>query len=760
MSVAAPALTPSLAMRSRRFRSGQPPGGPLPRIRPEPIAEPAAELPGLANWASPWNQQMFDRLKLSLRLDLRRQVFVAVCDDSSLRDRLARRLVSDLAISELATEPGRSLALVDVDVEPGVPDFVRQAAAWQARHAGDRATFQVLGIDRLMRQPARSQRLLLQNLTILGTKFSQVDASWLLWLSQPWLHVIRQSAGEFWRWHTGIFEFEDEPIANPGPNSALGTVPSPVPLVQPVRPQAAGVLTVGPIAAVPLSSAQPVSPGPDGGRSLLVAGLTVLQSAQPPSQELQSQPLVSQETRSQEPPSQEAPSYETPSQASAGQESAGQEPTIEPDLAPTSQSPAGVAAGPTAMADPDYLWPDAIAAIAESYLAQARQAARLADGAAVAQANLIEAREAIEQAIGAIAERQPQDTERYRLWQHDLGMICADLARYDEPVVNLERAIVAYEVAIEDSFADGLAQSAWVAGLATGAAPSEPAPNRAEVDRCRSPQWYASALNNLGTAHWNLAQHQPGLAAARSLRAAISAYERALACYVPDPAGMSWPRAVAALPAGLAHQLAPDSSYGTIQANRATAYLLLAQYDSRRETGGLGLNCLQEAIASCEIALNYRPLSDRPAAYAATQNNLGTAWAQLADRLTEPEARHPARQAAIAACEAALSVDRSIPVGFDRAATAAQLAHLRYQWATDPTSDLSPEAAIELLHQSLADRVACLQGWQNQGDRHNLTIYALAQTVNRLYQLGGVTAQARALAAIPAHWVGQVLACL
>jgi hypothetical protein len=45
---------------------------------------------------SSWNRQTYQRLKLALSLGLRRQLFVAVCDDLSLRNRLAGKLHAEL----------------------------------------------------------------------------------------------------------------------------------------------------------------------------------------------------------------------------------------------------------------------------------------------------------------------------------------------------------------------------------------------------------------------------------------------------------------------------------------------------------------------------------------------------------------------------------------------------------------------------------------------------------------------------------------
>jgi hypothetical protein len=53
------------------------------------------------------NQTAYLRLKLALSLSLRRQIFLAVCDDLALRNRIAARLYAELAYPSpklLATE--------------------------------------------------------------------------------------------------------------------------------------------------------------------------------------------------------------------------------------------------------------------------------------------------------------------------------------------------------------------------------------------------------------------------------------------------------------------------------------------------------------------------------------------------------------------------------------------------------------------------------------------------------------------------------
>ncbi|NJN86041.1 MAG: tetratricopeptide repeat protein [Leptolyngbyaceae cyanobacterium SL_7_1] len=66
----------------------------------------------------------------------------------------------------------------------------------------------------------------------------------------------------------------------------------------------------------------------------------------------------------------------------------------------------------------------------------------------------------------------------YPMVQNNLGSAYADLARYQDPIENLQESIRAYQQTLRF--------------------------RNPEIDPLR----YASTQNNLGTAYWNLAQHQ------------------------------------------------------------------------------------------------------------------------------------------------------------------------------------------------------------------------------------------------------------
>ncbi|NEO32371.1 MAG: tetratricopeptide repeat protein [Symploca sp. SIO3C6] len=171
---------------------------------------------------SSWNRQTYQRLKLALCLGLRRQLFVAVCDDLSLRNRLAGKLQTQLArtsVSQTSQYQGYP-QLVSLSLNLNNPNPLAEIAQWLAQHrqsAGNYSTpaFQILGIEGLTRQSPRLQRLFLRHLQTTPRYLPRLESTLLLWLPRPWFHTIVQSVPEFWQWHTGVFEFEGEPTPLP-----------------------------------------------------------------------------------------------------------------------------------------------------------------------------------------------------------------------------------------------------------------------------------------------------------------------------------------------------------------------------------------------------------------------------------------------------------------------------------------------------------------------------------------------------------------
>ncbi|MDY6805375.1 MAG: tetratricopeptide repeat protein [Cyanobacteriota bacterium] len=189
------------------------------------------------------NQQIYQNLKQALWLQLRRQVFLAVCDDLGLRDSLVAILPAELTalkgqgftpsikkkpnqiVSPLSSQVSNQKAkkepyppLVTIDLNIKEPNPINQIGQWLIKHPTPDLTegailpiFQILGVENLTRQPPEVQWSFLRNLREIESSLSALDLSLLLWIPRPWLNTIEHSAPEFWRCRTKVFEFEGEP---------------------------------------------------------------------------------------------------------------------------------------------------------------------------------------------------------------------------------------------------------------------------------------------------------------------------------------------------------------------------------------------------------------------------------------------------------------------------------------------------------------------------------------------------------------------
>ncbi|WP_416665857.1 tetratricopeptide repeat protein [Egbenema bharatensis] len=165
------------------------------------------------------NQQIYQQLKLSLGLNLRRQIFIAVCDDLNLRDRLAVQLQNEIGQSANHS-PGQSYPrLVSLQLSLDDPNPLMQIAQWLTQFPppyaeGQRLpmpAFQIVGVEHLTRQSPAVQRLFFTHLQTIERNLPLLDFSLLIWMTQPWFHAISHSAPEFWRCRTGVFEFAGDP---------------------------------------------------------------------------------------------------------------------------------------------------------------------------------------------------------------------------------------------------------------------------------------------------------------------------------------------------------------------------------------------------------------------------------------------------------------------------------------------------------------------------------------------------------------------
>lgn len=678
---------------------------------------------------SSWNRQTYQRLKLALTLGLRRQLFVAVCDDLSLRNRLAGKLNAELGLTEeKRAEPAQDYPkLVTLTLNVHDPNPLAQIAQWLSQHSLPRTSvlgFQILGIEQLTRQPPASQRLFLRRLQVIERNFSQLESTLLLWLPRPWFYTIQQSVPEFWQWHTGIFEFEGEP--------------TPLPPVGASKPE---------------TSAVPPTESRSGTFKQDLQTLTQ-DFVKPAQKKADSQPKtakISAKEENTETSFQQALADLKLGAEKPDLEQAAANELINPPQAPTSHPASGDSAQNSQLpplADAEDSKPPI--SPADAYLDLGNYYRQLIEQGEVTEENLSIAVQAYEQALPWLEEpsrlsdilndvgnlywmlshcagssehklsylekgiqayqlaltkvTDSEAPQTYAMVQNNLGAAYGDLARYKEPEDSLEQSIRAYEEALRY--------------------------RRAESE----PTKYASTQNNLGTAHWNLAQHQSPVV---NLRAAISAYSEALTYYDSKSEPMSW---------------------AMIQNNLGTAYWNLAQYE-QPETW------LELAIAAYQDALIYRTAEVAPAACAATQNNLGTAYWHFADRFPDNlEARGNYLTQCIGAYEKAIALVGQLaentpptPVNFDTLATYNNLGLAHYQLATEPQFSLNKAAKSAHLEAALDQHLLACQGVDTKSDAYQANLNYIVKTIRAFYQECGISGQNMALSKVPGQMLPKIL---
>ncbi len=727
------------------------------------------------------NQKTYTRLKTSLRLNLRRQIFLAVCDDLELRSQLVSALQAELAP-----------AFVSLNLNLADPNPMAQVSQWQQQRsphpqAATTTGFQILGIEHLTRQPAPVQKRFLTHLQAIEYYMPALDSTLLLWVPRPWLRTIRQSAPTFWEWHTALFEFEGDPTPLRSSSPLVAAVPSrPAPRSHPQPP----TITRLPLAQVETWSAPVLDSDEFDAAELEEPALLEAPDILPDTlwdiltQDLArlDAPLPHPPATTPTPPASTAPAPVPPvsdiltlpqspqtappsfvpvvTAASAAlqqrlQEALAQDPTsaqhqagwealqrIEQLQTQVSAETLASAYYSLGRAYRDWIeqGDNSPQTLDIAIAAHEHTLSLLPDdssGADVANdlGNLLWLRSrqttvaeqqlaSLEQAIAAYqlalaATDEATDPNTCAMIQNNLGSAYGDLAQYQEPAINLQKSVQAYQLALHYRSA------------------------------AADPARYAATQNNLGTACWNLAQHQQPV---DWLKQAIAAYQEALTYYTPEREALS---------------------YAMIQNNIGTAYWNLAQHLHSPKAGTTSASSpeilLRLAIAAYDHALVYRTLTAAPAGCAATQNNLGTAqWDLAMLPTTAPAERRDRLQQAIAAYETAIaavahltaqSVDRPA-LTFDVLATHNNLGLAYFHLAMDRPGAMPARDRQQALETALSHHLQALQGWEASSELHQTTLDFVIQTVRALFSEFGIQGQNLALSQIPPTFLPQVMSKL
>ena len=695
----------------------------MPLVDNQPASSnPVTEL--ASQNLSSLNQPIYLRLRLALSLNLRRQILIAVCDNVRLRDLFAARLQADLETSPLnfgaeelktrrihnskADDP----KLVTLNLSLANPDVLEQihhwrsSQPWRMKSAFDPMTsFQMIGVESLTRQPVQIQHEFLNSLQQLAHQFATIDFNLVLWVSRPWCRSILQSVPEFWQWHTGVFEFEGDltPVGKDKPSREI--------IQAPINPQPS------------LPKSDPIvglsAPLPERSQAELdLADLVLATVEQEFSESETNHPLNLD--YSGEPlrilQHLEALHLDRASAAdfSSAYQSLGD--CYRERIEQGNSSPQFLTIAILAyeqvlhLLEPDsFDRPDVLNDIGNLCWMLSRQSADQA---------LFNLEKAINTYQLALDQIDPETrSQTYAMIQNNLGSAYSDRAHREDPAENLQLAIDAYQNALM---------------------------HRSATD---DPSRYAATQNNLGTAFWNLAQHKAPIA---NLQSAIGAYIQALHHYDSEQEPLH---------------------YAMIQNNLGTAYWNLSQCQPDRNQAE-SLSATQEdflmlAIGAYRIALIYRTLELAPAANAATQNNLGTAYWHLAslssthyeDRSQYLHNAITAYKEAIAAAQflSAASPSHAPALTFDLYAAHNNLGSAYHQLATDDRAALDTATRSHYLESALSHQVQAVQGWREKPEFCESAMAHLVQTVRTLHDRQGIQGQTLAFSKIPAQLLPTVM---
>lgn len=714
------------------------------------------------------NRQIYQRLKQALSLNLRRQVFVAVCDDLLLRDYLAQNLQTDLtnlsALTYQHQNSLKSLLFVTLKLNLSNPNPVAQITQWLAENLTNQKPqeyqilgFQILGVEHLTRQPPAVQWSFISNLKKIDTSLSNLESSLLIWIPRPWLHTIKQSAPEFWRWHTGIFEFEGDPTPisrrQKRQNKNSKSFASP-PLLATTAPPS-------PITVRPLMASEQKS-------DTVEIQYTTANILPPSPQKLPELPVDINEGRE---------NIQTPAElvelanllwTAVSQKSGGDQTSVEKQKLQILQDIQDLNKSK---------YPSQQLAVAYRTLGDFHRD-RILDGK-VSEPGLIIAIRAYEMVIewtfshnqnhqmaqdtGKITKISPSPIPVLDIL-NDLATLYWMLSRHiksskiahSDALVYLERSIILYQMAlaqINPSQKDTYARLHKNLGLAYGdlAADREPENNWQKsvmayqeailhLDAQAYSQDYASTLNNLGAAYWNVAQYTQ---AVDDLQGSISAYARAVGYFEPEKEPLN---------------------YAMVQNNLGTAYWNLAQFEQSK-------TLMLKAVEAYQEALKYRTPQTAPTACAATQNNLGTAYWHLAQQFEDHQIRSQLLHQAIAAYTQAVNMAQNFSpaqLTFDVLATHNNLGLAHYQVVTEVNVKLDKESQIENLTVALKHHLEAYLGWQqnktdlssDEAETDRVALNYIVRIIRTFYSKYGWEGQNLALSKIPSHLLAKILKIL
>lgn len=721
---------------------------------------------------SAWNRQVYHRLKLALSLGLRRQLFLAVCDDLQLRNQVAARLHSTLAypVGQVLYQPADGQdstpaypRLVTLRLNLNEPNPIEQINQWLTNYPPPIVgvskdspgrplpipTFQIVGVEQLTKQPVACQRLFLHYLHLCEPYFSApessrfLESSVLLWVSRPWLSAIQQSAPQFWRWRTGVFVFAGEPTPatqNQGHPERFSRSRS----VNLGNFEQSTLDDSGMETEVRVADTTALEFGDDLDLRKEIPG----NPAQFPDEVSASISELLITKQKQQELSAISNTVKIPSLLSLSHVSQELKELV---LATSHQN--------VTQEGNDWQPQELLLGIEQLHSQKASGevlAAAYHQLGNLYRLHIEQGQSTLENlmvAIIAYQEAITYDDNSPELPNilNDLGTLYWMLYRTPPNSENgqtyIEQGIEFYHLALKmsppENHPETYARVQNNLGTAYGdlARFASPAENwqkavsaYSEALRYRTveldPLKYAACQNNLGTAYWHLAQYNQPVV---HLKKAIASYKQALAHYNPQNEPLK---------------------YGMIQNNIGTAYWNVAQYEQPGENLQLAINVYREA-------LKYRTPANVPSACAATQNNLGTAYWHLANFAQTPkEARQKLLQLCIDAYEEAIALANSLgsaALSFDLFATHNNLGLAYYQLVTDNTFDGDKARRSQHLEAALDNHLQALHGLSKQPEAYQTTFTYVVKTIRAFHNELGIQGQNLALSKVPGHLLPEIL---
>ena len=664
-----------------------------------------------------WNRQVYQRLKLAFKLGLRRQIFIAVCDDLARRDSLAAQLQSELGVGSDSSPP----CFVSLRLNLSDPDPISQVNRWLTQHHLPLRSktgcaipgFQILGVEQLTRQPAAVQWSFLNGLRQIPTYLPRWEPSLLLWVSRPWLHSIEQSAPEFWRCCTGIFEFQGEPTRRDASDVTAPKSATKPPTKIPTQPPKKSRIETPTPTSKPADS--PITPDLSFSyvdQELAEGVLMTLDLARAATWEpLRLLQHIERLHRQESSATELADGYQTLGNLYRDRLNRGNASPLEIRVAICAYTQAMEyltgETSPASVTTSDTTTQKTITIATELGTLYGM----LSRGVAKPEEQCRHLQQSLEFDRAVLAQIEPSHSLWMRVQQH-LGGVYADLARYEDAAENLEKSAIAFEAVLRCRDIDGSGDG--------------------------DPMQDAAIHNSLGTTYWSLAQHREPV---RHLQQAIAAYDRALQIYHPQnnrPKNRSSKNAI---------------DYAMVLNNLGTAYWTRSRHENSREN-------LLLAVDAYRKALHYRTPETLPIGCAATQNNLATAYWHLARRGETEAETAEYLQEAIAAYETAVTVAESVgekALPFDRFAARNNLGLAYYQWVTHPRYDGTAETRQQHLEAALQHHLAALAGWQAQPERYQTALDYVVQTIRAFYNDGDIQGQNLAFSKLPSGVLPKVM---